>query len=61
MMEAVSAEALDRDADARRFFEGSSYGNKRRLVMGIEDAKTEDTRRGRIAKAVDVLREGRAR
>jgi len=52
------AEALDRDAGARRFFDGLSYSNKRRLVMGIEDAKTAETRQRRIARAVDTLREG---
>jgi uncharacterized protein YdeI (YjbR/CyaY-like superfamily) len=55
------AEALDRDADAGRFFEGLSYSDERRFVMGIEDAKTAETRQRRIAKAVDALREGRAR
>lgn len=55
------AEALGRDADARRFFDELSYSNKRRFVMGIEDAKTADTRQRRIAKAVGALREGRAR
>ena len=54
------AEALDRDADARRFFDGLSYSNKRRYVMGIEEAKTAETRQQRIAKAISTLREGRA-
>lgn len=53
------AEALDRDADARRFFEGLSYSNKRRVVMPIEEAKTPETRQRRIDKAVSMLREGR--
>jgi hypothetical protein len=52
--------ALDGDADARRFFDGLSYSNKRRLVMAIDDAKTAETRQRRIAKTVDMLREGRA-
>lgn len=55
------AEALDHDADTRRFFERLSYSNKRRFMVGIEVAKTEETRQRRIAKAVDTLREGRAR
>jgi uncharacterized protein YdeI (YjbR/CyaY-like superfamily) len=55
------AEALDRDADARRFFDGLSYSNKRRFVMGIEDARTAEARQRRIARAVGTLREGRAR
>jgi bifunctional DNA-binding transcriptional regulator/antitoxin component of YhaV-PrlF toxin-antitoxin module len=53
------AEALDSDAEARRFFESLSYSNKRRFVLSIEDAKTAETRQRRIAKAVSDLREGR--
>ena len=52
-------EALDRDADARRFFDGLSYSNKQRVVLSIEGAKTAETRLRRIAKAVSTLREGR--
>jgi len=51
-------EALDRDADATRFFDGLSYSNKRRFVLSIEDAKTPETRQRRIDKAVSSLREG---
>lgn len=53
------ADALDRDADARRFFDGLSYSNKRRFVLSIEEAKTAETRQRRIAKAVSTLHEGR--
>ena len=53
------AEALERDAIARQFFEGLSYSNRRRFVLTIEDAKTDQTRQRRIAKAVGMLREGR--
>jgi hypothetical protein len=52
-------EALDRDPDARRFFDGMSYSNKQRVVLSIEGAKTAETRQRRIAKAVGTLREGR--
>ncbi|HLE14597.1 MAG TPA: YdeI/OmpD-associated family protein [Anaerolineales bacterium] len=52
-------DALNRDADARRFFDGLSYSHKRRYVLSIEDAKTAETRQRRIAKAVSQLREGR--
>lgn len=55
------AEALAGDAEARRFFESLSYSQKRWFVLGIEDAKTEETRRRRIGKAIARLREGRAR
>lgn len=54
------AEALARDAEARRFFDGLSYSNKRRLILAIEQAKTAETRSRRIAKTVEQLREGRA-
>jgi antitoxin component of MazEF toxin-antitoxin module len=53
------AEALDRDSDAKRFFDGLSYSNKRRLVLPIEQAKTAETRQRRIASTVTMLREGR--
>ena len=52
-------DALDRDADAKRFFEGLSYSHKRRWALSIEEAKTAETRQKRIAKAISELREGR--
>ncbi len=53
------AAALEADPAARRFFDGLSYSNKRRVVLPIEDAKTPETRQRRIAKAVGTLHEGR--
>lgn len=55
------AHALDGEADAMRFYEGLSYSQKRWHVVSIEGAKTVQTRQRRIAKAVEMLREGRAR
>ena len=52
------AEALDRDAQARRFFDGLSYSNRLRHVLAIEGAKSDETRQRRIAKSVTALREG---
>jgi Domain of unknown function (DUF1905)/Bacteriocin-protection, YdeI or OmpD-Associated len=52
-------EALERDADAKRFFDGLSYSNKQRMVLSIEGAKTSETRLRRITKAISELREGR--
>ena len=52
-------EALDREAAARRFFDGLSFSNKRRVVLSIEGAKTTETRLRRIAKAIETLREGK--
>ena len=53
------ADALDGDADAKRYFERLSYSHKRRHVLAIEDAKTAETRQRRIDKAISMLREGR--
>jgi hypothetical protein len=54
------ATALDGDAAAKRFFDGLSYSQKQWFVLGIEDAKTPETRERRITKAVARLRDGRA-
>jgi len=53
------AAALDGDPAARRFFDGLSYSNKRRVVLPIEDAKTPETRQRRIDKSVVALHDGR--
>jgi hypothetical protein len=55
------AAALDREPEARRFFDGLSYSNRRWHVESIEGAKTDETRQRRIARSVEMLREGRAR
>jgi uncharacterized protein DUF1905/bacteriocin resistance YdeI/OmpD-like protein len=51
--------ALGRHAGAKRFFDGLSYSNKKRLVLPIEEAKSSETRQRRIDAAVSKLREGR--
>jgi uncharacterized protein YdeI (YjbR/CyaY-like superfamily) len=53
------AAALQRDAGAKRFFEGLNYSNKRRLVGQIESIKSAETRQRRIEKTVEMLREGK--
>lgn len=53
------AEALEAAPEAKAFFEGLSYSNKRRHVESIEGAKTADTRQRRIDKAVAQFREGK--
>jgi uncharacterized protein YdeI (YjbR/CyaY-like superfamily) len=53
--------ALDRDLDARRAFDALSYSGKQRLVPEVEQAKTAETRRRRVAMAVEELRAGRDR
>jgi hypothetical protein len=49
------AEALDRDANARRRFDGLSYSHKLQHVNAIEQAKTAETRQRRIEKAISML------
>lgn len=49
------AQALDQEAEAKRFFEGLSYSNRLRHVLAIDQA---ETRLRRIQKAVSMLREG---
>jgi antitoxin component of MazEF toxin-antitoxin module len=55
------AAALDAEPAARRTFEGLSYSNKSWHVLQVTGAKTEETRRRRITKSVDILKLGRAR
>lgn len=53
------AQALEPEPAARRFFDGLSYSERRWFVLGIEDAKSAETRQRRIAKAVERLKAGR--
>jgi hypothetical protein len=53
------AAALAADADARAAFDRLSYSNKRAHVLSIEGAKAADTRRRRVAKAMETLRRTR--
>ncbi|WP_309122077.1 YdeI/OmpD-associated family protein [Paenibacillus sp.] len=51
--------ALDAVPEAKAFFDGLSYSNRRRIVLSIEGAKTQETRDRRLEKAIEALREGR--
>jgi hypothetical protein len=53
------AAALEPFPDARAFFDSRNYSERRWFVLGIEDAKTQETRARRVEKAVERLREGR--
>ena len=55
------ADALERDAAAREFFETLSYSQKQWYVLPIEQAKQAETRERRVVKALGMLREGRKR
>jgi len=50
--------ALAGDAAAKAFFETLSYSNKLRHVLSVTGAKTPETRRRRIDKAMAMLRAG---
>lgn len=49
------ASALAAAPTANAAFEALSYSNKRRLVLAIDAAKTDDTRQRRVAKTVADL------
>ncbi|CAN5858981.1 hypothetical protein BH20ACT7_BH20ACT7_18220 [soil metagenome] len=53
--------ALDAEPAAWRTYDGLSYSNKSWHVLQIEGAKTAETRQRRIAKSVNILKEGRTR
>jgi hypothetical protein len=53
------AAALDAEPTARAFYDGLSHSQRQWFVIGIEDAKTPETRERRIGKAVARLLEGR--
>ena len=53
------AAALDAAPTARAAFDALSYSNRRRHVLSVEGAKTDETRQRRIAKAVADLGAGR--
>ena len=53
------AGALAPYPDARAFFDTLNYSERRWFVLGIDDAKTPETRQRRIEKAVERLRSGR--
>jgi hypothetical protein len=55
------AKALAIEPAAKKTFDGLSYSNKSWHVLQVQGAKSDETRRRRIAKSVEALREGRIR
>ena len=47
--------ALNESPAAKSAFDRLSYSNQRRIVLQVTDAKTDETRRRRIAKAIETL------
>ncbi|HEX6685107.1 MAG TPA: YdeI/OmpD-associated family protein [Candidatus Limnocylindrales bacterium] len=52
------ASALDGEPQAKQRFESLSYSHKRQHVLAIEDAKTPETRKRRVDKAIAMLLKG---
>ena len=52
------AAALSKKRAARAAFDALSYSKQQRLVLPIEAAKTPETRARRVAKALELLRDG---
>lgn len=52
--------ALADDAEAKQVFDSLSFSKKQRLVLPIEEAKTEETRQRRVEKAISELRAGQS-
>jgi len=51
--------ALARNAKARKTFENFSYSHKKEYVEWITDAKRDETRKRRLATAIDWLSKGK--
>jgi hypothetical protein len=51
--------ALDAHPQAQAFFAGLSYTHQKEYVRWIEEAKREQTRQSRLARAVELLEQGK--
>lgn len=52
-------QALNKNKTAAKFFTGLSYGYKKEYVEWVTTARREETRKDRIAKVVEMSKEGR--
>jgi hypothetical protein len=53
------AKALQEDSQASAFFDQLSYTHRKEYVTWISDAKKEETRQSRVAKAIEMLKQGK--
>jgi Bacteriocin-protection, YdeI or OmpD-Associated/Domain of unknown function (DUF1905) len=53
------ADALAEDQAARAAFDGLSYTHRKEYARWIEEAKRDETRERRVAKALEMLRQGK--
>ena len=51
--------AFRTEKQAKAFFDKLSYTHQREYVMWINEAKREETRRNRITKAIEMLKQGK--
>jgi hypothetical protein len=56
---AALKKAFKADKEAKTFFEKLSYTHQKEYVTWIDEAKREETRQNRIAKTVEMLKEGK--
>lgn len=52
------AAALDADPDAKRTWDAGATSYRKEVVRSLEDAKSEETRARRLAKAIAALHDG---
>jgi len=50
--------AFKTEKEAKAFFDKLSYTHQREYVMWINEAKREETRQNRVAKAIEMLKKG---
>ena len=53
--------ALKAAPDAKAFFDGLSYSNKRVFTLSVEGTNNPETKARRVGKAIALMREGRVR
>lgn len=55
------AEAIEAEPAAKAFFESLTPSQRKWFVLDVEGAKKPETRQRRIAKSMEMLREGKKR
>ena len=53
------AQAFEHDPQARVFFDGLAFSHRREYVNWINEAKQETTRQTRVAKTIELLKQGK--
>jgi hypothetical protein len=55
------ASALAEDAAAQKLFDGLAYSHRKEFARWVAEAKKEETRERRVAKAIEMIKEGATR